>query len=245
MINPSGNPEDDIGEILARWSGLGRGEIVRFLRTNEGGRRIQVRLALGIVQMECRGRPDGVRPGGHESEYLAVRDMPRVSESWGDDFCQRLLAEAGQYQQRALAYLALEEHALAALDCTRNVEVAGAMLALADATVDRTQLEVLRCASLLLRTRVLAAAALSSKNPAAALKAIDQGLAALGVVTEPGGHRWDLTSDALALRALRDTLVPKLPSSQRVELEERLVRALQLENYELAAILKNELRQIG
>jgi len=55
----------------------------------------------------------------------------------------------------------------------------------------------------------------------------------------------DDSSEASTLRAMRDALVPKLPSSQRVDLESRLKHALRMENYELAAILRNELRQIG
>ena len=41
---------------------------------------------------------------------------------------------------------------------------------------------------------------------------------------------------------MRDALVPRLPASQRVELEERLRAAIDAENYELAAILRDELR---
>jgi protein-arginine kinase activator protein McsA len=43
---------------------------------------------------------------------------------------------------------------------------------------------------------------------------------------------------------MREMLVPRLPSSQRAELEERLRAAIVSENYELAAILRNELRQM-
>ncbi len=41
---------------------------------------------------------------------------------------------------------------------------------------------------------------------------------------------------------MRDALVPKLPVSQKSELHERLARALEQENYELAAILRDEIR---
>ena len=44
------------------------------------------------------------------------------------------------------------------------------------------------------------------------------------------------------LRGMRDALVPKLPTSQRVELQDRLRAAVEAENYELAAILRDELR---
>ena len=43
---------------------------------------------------------------------------------------------------------------------------------------------------------------------------------------------------------MQDMYVPRLPSSQRQEMEERLAAAIDVENYELAAILRNELRQL-
>ena len=42
--------------------------------------------------------------------------------------------------------------------------------------------------------------------------------------------------------SLRDTLVPRLPPAQRAELEARLRAAILAENFELAAILRDELR---
>jgi protein-arginine kinase activator protein McsA len=44
---------------------------------------------------------------------------------------------------------------------------------------------------------------------------------------------------------MREALVPKLPASQRVELQQRLQAALDAENYELAAILRDELRMMS
>jgi len=44
------------------------------------------------------------------------------------------------------------------------------------------------------------------------------------------------------LEGMLDLLIPRLPASQRVELEARLQDALHSENYELAAILRDELR---
>jgi excinuclease UvrABC helicase subunit UvrB len=46
------------------------------------------------------------------------------------------------------------------------------------------------------------------------------------------------------LEGMRDVLQPKLPVSQRHELERRIQSAISAENYELAAILRDELRQL-
>ena len=54
--------------------------------------------------------------------------------------------------------------------------------------------------------------------------------------------RFDVLGDVAALRALRDTLTPQLPPAQRSEFEARLRAAIRAENYELAAILRDELR---
>jgi hypothetical protein len=54
--------------------------------------------------------------------------------------------------------------------------------------------------------------------------------------------RFESLGDVIALRTMRDTLVPQLPPAQRAELEARLRAAVLAENYELAAILRDELR---
>ena len=53
---------------------------------------------------------------------------------------------------------------------------------------------------------------------------------------------FEATQEVELLRRMRDMLVPKLPASQRQELHERLQDALAVENFELAAILSDEIR---
>jgi protein-arginine kinase activator protein McsA len=64
------------------------------------------------------------------------------------------------------------------------------------------------------------------------------------VVFEQSGQAaaYDEANEVQLLRGMRDALVPKLPISQRMELQERLRAAIDAENYELAAMLRDELR---
>ena len=60
---------------------------------------------------------------------------------------------------------------------------------------------------------------------------------------ERGGRSaFEASQEARVLLGMREMLVPQLPSSQRQELRDRLKDALAVENFELAAILRNELR---
>jgi hypothetical protein len=56
---------------------------------------------------------------------------------------------------------------------------------------------------------------------------------------------FDASPEVQALRAMRDALTPKLPVSQTTELKRRLADAIAKENYELAAILRDELKMLS
>src|SRR5881394_3525522 len=71
---PSGGPffnEMDITQSLRGWA-FEPGQVnVRLIRGNDGKPKLQLRLDLGLLQMELDGRPDGKRPhrAATELEY--------------------------------------------------------------------------------------------------------------------------------------------------------------------------------
>ena len=67
----------DVSSILAGWD-FNPDEIqVRLITGDDGQRKIQMRVDLGVLQMELAGRPDGQRPHGFESllEYYEAREQ--------------------------------------------------------------------------------------------------------------------------------------------------------------------------
>ena len=97
-----------------------------------------------------------------------------------------------------------------------------------------------------MRYRAMASMAVRDNEPKAAVVVIDEGLDVLKATfagsSKPGA--FDQSSEARSLRALREGLMPQLPPSQKSELRRRLADAIAQENYELAAILRDELKQL-
>ena len=54
----------DIHGILDGWEFEPEGLQVRIIVGDDGNERIQMRIDLGLIQMEMDGRPDGQRPDG-------------------------------------------------------------------------------------------------------------------------------------------------------------------------------------
>ena len=173
-------------------------------------------------------------PGDEAPRFLSPED------------CRALREEALQYYHRYVALLVLEDYDGVIRDTTRNLRVLDLCRDHAVEEQDQKALEQFRPYILMMRARALASQALKDSEPKAAVHAIDEGLEALRTYFTETEDQPDFESsrEYQALRSMRDALVPKLPVSQRAELRQRLNEALAAENYELAAILRDELRML-
>jgi hypothetical protein len=111
---------------------------------------------------------------------------------------------------------------------------------------DREALEQFRPYITMMRAQAMARQALKDNEPKAALNAIDDALESLRQYFSEAGEPdlFEQSGEVQMLRGMREALVPKLPVSQKTELKARLSRAIEQENYELAAILRDELRML-
>jgi len=242
----------DLSKLLDEWP-YESGQInARLIQGEDGEPRLQIRVDLGILQMHATGRPDGIRPHGFASllEYYESRLDDASEQGHPDkaklspDDCRVLREEAVQYYHRYIALLALEDFDGVIRDTTRNLRVLDLCAQHADQDQDRTVLEQFRPYITMMRSRALASQALRDNEPKAALHAIDQGIDSLRQHFDTVGQPqlFEESSEVEMLRGMREALVPKLPKSQKAELRERLAKALEQENYELAAILRDELK---
>ena len=110
----------DISHLLDQWDYQPGQVVVRRFKAKDGREKIQLRVDLGLLQMNAEGRPDGKRPFGQPSlfEYYRARLHKYVAAHAGSDEgfklkpedCARLQLEALQYHHRYICLLQLEDH---------------------------------------------------------------------------------------------------------------------------------------
>src|SRR5471032_2846298 len=99
----------DITILLNGWEYNSNEVTVRKIRGLDGRDKIQMRLDLGVLQMETEGRPDGKRPHGAECLLEYHGEKVRRAQEEGEVFmltaeeCSELKQEGMQYYYRYLA----------------------------------------------------------------------------------------------------------------------------------------------
>jgi hypothetical protein len=163
-----------------------------------------------------------------------------------EDDCRLLREEAVQYYHRYISLLVLGDFDGVVRDTTRNLRVLDLCRNHAESDEDRVVLEQFRPYITMMRARALASQMVADDEPKAALFLIDEAIEQIRRLYEDTGRtaEADESNELQLLRGMRDELAKKLPAGQRHELRDRLQKAIEQENYELAAILRDELKML-
>jgi len=246
----------DISLILDGWP-FEPGKIsVRRIVGRDGRPNIQLRLDMGLLQMEVDGRPDGARPHGCDSLLHYHRDrLARWRRRHGGDDgftldgedCERLRAEATMYYHRYISEFALGDYAAVLRDTERNLEVLDLCARYADTEADRAAMEQHRSYVLMMHTRSRAMQSLEKDEFAEARQAVEEGLEQLREhalkhgrpeIMEDGG-------EATVLKLLLEEISLREPADAVTTLEAALAQAVADERYEEAARIRDKLRGLG
>ena len=186
-------------------------------------------------------------PGVVEYEEKEPDDTPRPPPFLASEECKLLREEAQQYYHRYIALLVLEDYEAVVRDTSRNLRVLDLFRDYAIDEEDQVAMESHRPYIMMMRARSLASQAMQVEENKAAIFAIDEGIESLKTYYDSleRPELFEESGEVQMLRDMRDALVPKLPVSQKAELRQRLEAAIASENFELAAILRDEIRMIG
>ena len=175
----------DIGHILSDWDYDSARPAVRIITGRDGSPKIQMRIDLGLLQMEMNGRPDGQSPEGFESLLDYYESRAEVARTSGERFtldaehCASLIREGLQYYHRYLAAFILERFDLVARDTARNLRLFAFVARHAGRQHDKLEFEQYRPYVELMHSRATASLALRSEDYRGALAHIDEGIQAI------------------------------------------------------------------
>jgi hypothetical protein len=246
----------DISHLLGQWEYQPGQLMVRRFVGRDGVDKIQLRLDLGVLQMNAEGRPDGKRPLGHDSYYdfLRHRLVQHLDKTGGqdDDFvidgddCAKLQLEALQYHHRYICLLQLEDYSSAVRDTTRNLKVFDFVEEYAESDEMAWSLQQFRPQVLMLQTRSVASQHLKDEEFATAIQEIQAGIEQLREFYEDYS-RHDLLAQSPEIAGLQhwlEEIERKRPLSRREQLERDLNEAVQHEDYEKAARVRDALKKL-
>src|SRR3954469_19147493 len=119
----------DLNFLLKDWPHESGSIKVRKILGLDGREKLQLRIDLGVLQMEITGRPDGQRP--HNCESLLQYHQRRAARaaSRGDDYtldvdgCNELQHEGIQYYHRYLSLFQINDFAGVIRDTQRNLDL--------------------------------------------------------------------------------------------------------------------------
>ncbi|MCS7338823.1 MAG: UvrB/UvrC motif-containing protein [Verrucomicrobiae bacterium] len=243
----------DIRPLLDSWPFDPEND-VRIVRGDDGREIIQVRTPVGIEQLELTGRPDGAQPYGMESalEYHMTRLEQARREGREADFelgpqeCAELFAEGTLYYLRYLRLFQLQRWAEVVRDTARNIRLFDFVHRYAAREEDRNNLEKWR--PYILRMNAVAAAMLELEK-----SAFDRALQILNTAIEEIEALPELDDDTfyferhrslLALRELVAQVERNRPLTELERLERQLKRAIETQQFERAAELRDRIRSL-
>lgn len=233
----------NLDRLLKQWKFDPHSLNVRMVSGSDGREVIQMRVDMGILQLETTGRPDGEHPGGAESylDHLLEREQEE-SEFELDEFeCNEVDREFVQYYHRRICWLRLQEY-------RRAVEDADHTLALMDVSERHspdeewtTSHEQYRPFVLFHRTQAEALGELEDSGPEEAIEAVSKGLETIRQVFIKHEVEELYEEDELVVRLveLRESLRKEYDVGRT--LQEQLDEAVREEQYERAAELRDEL----
>jgi len=254
---------NDLSQVLNDWKFDPDQMMVRVISADDGRKLIQLRVDLGVLQMEMDGRPDSLRPEGcdswldyyeqrcqfHEETHLESSPFLLTEED-----CVRLMREGVQYYHRYLSFWHLEMYDLCVRDTERNLRLFAFVRAHTQDERQKLQFDQWRPYVLMMHARAVATPLLNQRKGEEAIRAIEAGIETIREFLDEyhQGHRAEECVELVSLERWRDDLLSMeehwaagRPKSAMQILRQRMEAAVAAEEFEEAARLRDQIRKLG
>jgi hypothetical protein len=112
-----------IDDILRDWPYDPQSVSVRIVKAADRREVIQMRVEMGLLQLETDGRPDGTRPRGYETYYDYVQSLALTDPDYelDEDECAEVDREFVQFYHRRICWLAMRQYKRAVADADHTL----------------------------------------------------------------------------------------------------------------------------
>lgn len=249
----------DLDHILSEWEYDPQAN-VRRIWGEDGSQKLQVRVDQGafqgIMQMNLDGRPDGKRPYGFEfaldyyrealEKHLRSHGGQNTGFTLDRTVCQELFDEGSRVYGRYLFLLQLKDYKRVIRDTERNMGLFRFVNAHAETEEDRTNLEKWWPYILRINATARALKVFQDKEYATALEIAAAARVQIEQLPEVQAEEFFVERERSlqALDELAADLKRNRPLSQEELLQQELQEAVAQEEFERAAALRDQLRQL-
>ncbi len=240
----------DLNDLLRDWPHEPGMIKVRKILGSDGKEKVQLRIDLGLIQMETQGRPDGQEPHDCESLLEYHQQKARRAEKSGKEFVLtpdevgELQQEGIQYYHRYISFFQLSDYQGVLRDTQRNLD----MFAFVGKHAERPELaqsvEQFTPYVLMMHTRAKASIELEREEYPAAIRMIEDGMEKIRSFYE----RFE-NPEAVAnspelgfLGEWLDEVKAKQPLSKLEKMQREMDKAIANEAYERAAELRDQIK---
>jgi hypothetical protein len=242
----------DLNTILRDWPHEPGAIKVRKIVGLDGHEKLQLRIDLGVLQMEMTGRPDGVRPHGCESllAYHQLRAAHAVGR--GETYqltpeqCAELQQEGIQYYHRYLSLFQINDFAGVVRDTQRNLDLFTFVAEYTDREELSWTLQQFRPYVLMMNTRAKASIFLAQGKFGEAMIEIERGRDAILDFFQKSNfpELASKSSEIAFLDEWLDEVKAKRPLSKLEIMQREMETAIAKELYEKAAELRDAIKQL-
>ena len=246
----------DLNELLGDWGGSGEEVCARLIEGIEGDQVLQLRVDLGLLQMDLDGRPDGQRYRGMPTVYDYFVHEEQTGGILSALDWRELHRELQQFNYRRLALSSLAEEALREQDLEsgrlnlqrtlRDIERCMAILAILQEREEEWEspLNILIPTLIFNRTRLLTRLRAAECRYEDAIEQAERGVAELEEALDEAGFDPEQREENPAIHYLQQMAL-RLREQHGIKqtLQEQLRDAIEREDFEAAARLRDQLKQ--
>lgn len=240
----------DLNWLVKDWSHESGSIKVRKIMGLDGREKLQLRIDLGLLQMEMEGRPDGQRPHNCESLLIYHQRRAKRATDRGENYtltpeqCAELQQEGIQYYHRYLSLFQINDFQGVIRDTQRNLDLLNFIATHNDRDDVVWSFQQFRPYVIMMNTRAKASILLGEGKFAEAMKEIERGRDAIQEFFQQSNfpELAQKSSELAFLEEWLEEVSSKRPLSKLEVMQREMETAIAKELYERAAELRDAIK---